>query len=111
MSLRKKRKSKKDKADAEAAPAAEEAEPDAEAAPADSEPAPPPEPPAPVVEEEAAPRPKPKLYRVKADRKVSLGGSVTTLAAGKLINDRLYGGEQGIKNLRAAGVELEEIDP
>lgn len=82
-----KRKPKKDKDD--------------EASPEATSPAEPPQAP--------APRAKPKRYRVKASKQVSIGGSVTTLAAGKLIEERYYGGERGIKNLRAAGVELEEI--
>ena len=48
-------------------------------------------------------------FRVTADWRGSLSGSMCSLAKGKLIKPRLYGGLDGIERLRQAGVALRRV--
>lgn len=48
-------------------------------------------------------------YKVTADWKGSIRGSVTQLAKGKIINPRHYGGPDVIEGLKKAGCSLKEV--
>lgn len=97
---------KKKGAETEAAKQSKD-EVEAEAAEAVASSSPPePEPAEPV--EKAYPDEMP-VYRVLKTKIVSIRGAVTTLAEGKVLDPRYYGGPRGIEQLLESGVELEVI--
>ena len=49
------------------------------------------------------------IYRVGADWKGSVDGTICSLSKGKIINPRHYGGMGVLKNMRDAGCVLEEV--
>lgn len=64
--------------------------------------------PAASVTPSVPPAKKSVQYRVTATKKASFYGQLVTLRKGTVINESGYG-EEGIRRLRAAGVDLEEI--
>jgi len=103
---------KKKKAEAEAA-----AEPPLPPEPA-AEPAPAPKAPVPAPQTAKAPAPKratqvvsvdpAKKYRVLEDRMTSVGGRMTKLRAGKVLEARFYGGPLALQRILESGVKVEE---
>lgn len=63
----------------------------------------------PVIAEQAPKSPPTKTYRVVKDRLCSWRGHLTTMKAGSIVDERFYGGADGVQLLRNAGVELELI--
>lgn len=60
------------------------------------------------VEAPSMPALLPKL-RVMKQWRGSIRGHITTLAEGKVLDPRGYGGAKGIEALKKAGLELEEV--
>ncbi len=64
-------------------------------------------------EGEAAPKGEPKVklpkYKVMEDWRGSLGGSITTISKGKIIDPHGYGGNPGIEMLKKSGLQLEKV--
>lgn len=112
MALRKKKSSKKSKI--EEGPAAEEAKEEAptEAQAEPEKPAEEQEPvPAPEAKQEAPPPEPEKLvrYKVTAPWKGSVSGKAVKMAPGKIITNKVYGGDAGVEALVKAGLKLEKV--
>lgn len=56
----------------------------------------------------AAPAPR-TLYRVVAERTLSIRGQMNRLPAGMMIDPEGYGGEEGIERLQKLGLQLEKV--
>jgi hypothetical protein len=62
-----------------------------------------------VADQSPKASPSAKTYRVVKDQLCSWRGHLTTMKAGSIVNERFYGGPDGVQLLRNAGVELELI--